>query len=193
MPQLPVVLLLANLAATIYMAGLIWFVQVVHYPLFAGVGEEAFPAYSRTHQQWNWVATSGTAIRASDGAEVDVALSMTQDQEEARPQVPSKKYGIWIDGALHKVPSLSFEYTILDEETRDTSDWTIASDAGDEDRVDLSFSPLAQRHDETGYLWFYYTNYNLYVGQLSGTITLDGETYTIDDLTTVTEDSTLTL
>ena len=44
--------LLANAAATIFMTGLIWFVQVVHYPLFAAVGVAEFPAYSRAHQQW---------------------------------------------------------------------------------------------------------------------------------------------
>ena len=43
-------LLLANAVATLFMTGLIWFVQVVHYPLFARVGNEAFPAYSRAHQ-----------------------------------------------------------------------------------------------------------------------------------------------
>ena len=43
-------LLLANAFATIFMTGLIWFVQVVHYPLFARVGGEEFPAYSRAHQ-----------------------------------------------------------------------------------------------------------------------------------------------
>lgn len=43
-------LLLANAAATIFMTGLIWFVQVVHYPLFAAVGRADFPAYSRAHQ-----------------------------------------------------------------------------------------------------------------------------------------------
>ncbi|MGD9902570.1 MAG: hypothetical protein AB7U83_03785 [Vicinamibacterales bacterium] len=31
------------------MAGLIWFVQVVHYPLFARVGVEAFAAYHDAH------------------------------------------------------------------------------------------------------------------------------------------------
>lgn len=31
------------------MAGLIWFVQVVHYPLFARVGADAFPAYHEAH------------------------------------------------------------------------------------------------------------------------------------------------
>lgn len=45
---LPIVLH-AHLAATIYMTGLIWFVQVVHYPLFATVGTPHFPAYERRH------------------------------------------------------------------------------------------------------------------------------------------------
>lgn len=42
-------LLLAHVAATLFMVGVIWFVQVVHYPLFARVGDDRFPAYSRTH------------------------------------------------------------------------------------------------------------------------------------------------
>jgi hypothetical protein len=45
-----IALLLANTGATLYMAGLIWFVQIVHYPLFAAVGRGEFPAYSRAHQ-----------------------------------------------------------------------------------------------------------------------------------------------
>jgi len=42
-------LLLVNVAATLFMVGVIWFVQAVHYPLFARVGEEGFPAYARAH------------------------------------------------------------------------------------------------------------------------------------------------
>lgn len=41
--------LLVQLAATFYMIGLVWFVQRVHYPLFAGVGAKEFPAYERAH------------------------------------------------------------------------------------------------------------------------------------------------
>lgn len=37
--------------ATLFMAGLIWFVQVVHYPLFARVGSDGFTAYSEAHQR----------------------------------------------------------------------------------------------------------------------------------------------
>ena len=44
-------LLLTHAAATWFMVGLIWFVQVVHYPLFAGVGEQGWNAYSLRHQK----------------------------------------------------------------------------------------------------------------------------------------------
>ena len=44
-------MLLANLAATFVMVGIIWFVQIVHYPLFARVGAPGFPAYSGTHSR----------------------------------------------------------------------------------------------------------------------------------------------
>ena len=46
----PTVILIANVLATGFMTGLIWFVQVVHYPLFAAVGNAEFAAYSRSHQ-----------------------------------------------------------------------------------------------------------------------------------------------
>ena len=36
-------------AATWFMAGVGWIVQVVQYPLFAAVGREAFPEYHRLH------------------------------------------------------------------------------------------------------------------------------------------------
>lgn len=45
------VLLTVHLAATASMVGLIWFVQLVHYPLFAVVGAEGFAAYERDHQR----------------------------------------------------------------------------------------------------------------------------------------------
>jgi hypothetical protein len=48
--------LIAHWACTLFMVGLIWFVQVVHYPLMAYVGREAFTLYSQLHQYWTtWV------------------------------------------------------------------------------------------------------------------------------------------
>ncbi len=49
-------LLLLNLAATLAMTGIIWFVQVVHYPLFARVGADQFVAYEALHRTYTgWV------------------------------------------------------------------------------------------------------------------------------------------
>ncbi len=42
-------LLLAHAAATWAMVGLIWTIQVLHYPLFAAVGQADFAAYEATH------------------------------------------------------------------------------------------------------------------------------------------------
>jgi hypothetical protein len=50
------VLLHVHLAATLFMVGVIWFVQVVHYPLFSRVGASGFPAYEREHvRRTGWV------------------------------------------------------------------------------------------------------------------------------------------
>jgi fatty acid desaturase len=36
--------------STLFMTGLIWFVQVVHYPLFGKVGQEVFSYYENVHK-----------------------------------------------------------------------------------------------------------------------------------------------
>ena len=48
--------LLLHLAATLFMVGVIWFVQVVHYPLLARVGTSGFEAYEQAHtRRTGWV------------------------------------------------------------------------------------------------------------------------------------------
>ena len=47
--SLPHLLWLVHLAATLFLVGLIWVVQVVHYPLFASVGTQQFHGYWRGH------------------------------------------------------------------------------------------------------------------------------------------------
>lgn len=42
-------LLMVHAAATLYLTGVIWFVQIVHYPLFSRVGQAGFSAYEREH------------------------------------------------------------------------------------------------------------------------------------------------
>lgn len=46
----PSAVVVAHLVATLFMVGLIWFVQVVHYPLMAAVGHERFVAYEQRHR-----------------------------------------------------------------------------------------------------------------------------------------------
>ncbi len=46
-----VAVLLGQTAATLFMTGVIWIVQSVHYPLFALVGRDGFPEYARGHQR----------------------------------------------------------------------------------------------------------------------------------------------
>jgi len=44
-------ILILNLVCTLLMTGVIWFVQIVHYPLFHMVGHEPFVRYEKSHQK----------------------------------------------------------------------------------------------------------------------------------------------
>ena len=62
-------LLIVNAAATWFMTGLIWFVQVVHYPLFAGVGRDGFAAYHDAHaRRTTWVVGPAMLCEALSAA-----------------------------------------------------------------------------------------------------------------------------
>lgn len=57
-----VVLILAHSAATLYMTGVIWFVQLVHYPLFNRVTEN-FPRFAISHaSRTGWVVMAPMVI-----------------------------------------------------------------------------------------------------------------------------------
>jgi hypothetical protein len=58
--------LLAHLASTVYMVGLIWFVQVVHYPLLGAVSESEFSSYEQRHMSLTtWVVGPPMLIEAA--------------------------------------------------------------------------------------------------------------------------------
>lgn len=71
MTDLATPLLVAHLVATLYMTGLIAFVQLVHYPLFEAVGEEAFAAYHARH-----TATTGLAVGPAMVVELGCAVAI---------------------------------------------------------------------------------------------------------------------
>lgn len=57
--------LVAQAVATLALVGLVWFVQVVHYPLFARVPGDAFAAYEREHaRRTTWVVAPLMGIEA---------------------------------------------------------------------------------------------------------------------------------
>jgi len=50
------IILCIHAASTLFMMGLIWVIQVIHYPLFASVGPENFAAYHASHMRLTtWV------------------------------------------------------------------------------------------------------------------------------------------
>ena len=56
---------LTHVAATMFMTGVIWFVQIVHYPLFSGVGKAEFSAYEQRHTALTtWVVAPPMLIEA---------------------------------------------------------------------------------------------------------------------------------
>ena len=55
-------LLLAHAAVSLPLVGLIWFVQVVHYPLFALVGRERWGAYHAAHRSRTGLVVAGPML-----------------------------------------------------------------------------------------------------------------------------------
>lgn len=70
------IILLAQLLSTVYMAGVIWFVQIVHYPLLSAVGAEQFTDYERRHcNLTSWVVAPGMLVELTS----TVALVIVPD------------------------------------------------------------------------------------------------------------------
>ncbi len=67
-------LFLLDIAATLYMFGVIWTVQLVHYPLFARVGAAGWPEYHAAHTRLMTVVVL-PAMAAELGASALLALS----------------------------------------------------------------------------------------------------------------------
>ena len=79
-----------NVASTLYMVGLIWFVQVVHYPLHAKVGPDHFLHYQQLHMNWTGYVV-GPPMLIEAGTTVYLMLNPLQ-------HVPN--WYFWIGGLL---------------------------------------------------------------------------------------------
>lgn len=62
----PMTVVLASVASTLFMAGVIWFVQLVHYPLFASVGQNPFARYETEHAgRATWIVAPAMMTEAA--------------------------------------------------------------------------------------------------------------------------------
>lgn len=67
--QLAWMVVLANITSTLVLVGLIWFVQVVHYPQFAQVGKDHFADYQSAHvRSTTWVVALPMLVEAVTSA-----------------------------------------------------------------------------------------------------------------------------
>ena len=68
-------LLMLHLVSTLAMVGLIWFVQVVHYPLFDQVGRDGFRQYEQSHQRLTTLVVAPLMLTDTKGKVIDVVLA----------------------------------------------------------------------------------------------------------------------
>jgi hypothetical protein len=113
-----VILLLVCLAAAAFMAGLSWFVGVVHYPLFTGVGGSAWSAYHRRHSDRTTlvvvapmlaelVAATAIAVDPPNGvsagaATAGMALAMATWAITARASLLHRRLGDPLEADAHR-------------------------------------------------------------------------------------------
>ena len=91
-------------ASTLALFGLIWFVQVVHYPLFSLVGREHFVEYERLHQmRTTWVVAPLMSIEALTASLILVS-NLTSAQRTLAWFGWILLLLIWLSTALLQVP-----------------------------------------------------------------------------------------
>ncbi len=92
---------LLHLASTLFMTGVIWFVQVVHYPLFSRVGSETFPMYESQHA----TLTTLVVFPAMMLELFSAGLLLLNEKEDWRLWAGAMLLGIiWISTMLIQVP-----------------------------------------------------------------------------------------
>lgn len=93
-------LLLVHAGATVAMAGLVWFVQLVHYPLFAHVGRDGFARYEAQHtRRTTWLVAPLML------AEAATALVLLAVDPSVLTAVGAVLLGVvWLSTALVQVP-----------------------------------------------------------------------------------------
>lgn len=110
----PSAVVVAHLVATLFLTGLIWFVQVVHYPLMAAVGPERFVAYEERHRNLT-AAVVGLPMAVEGVCTVWLFLSPPEGLGRAVPFVGGLLLAIvlgstvWLQVPMHERLSRGFD------------------------------------------------------------------------------------
>jgi uncharacterized membrane protein YfcA len=120
------IIFLVHCLATWYMVGLIWFVQIVHYPLFAQVPPSAYPHYERQHtRRTAWVVIPPMLLEILSGIWL-----LFYPPEPIVPSALGWSFGllllVWLSTALLQVPqheSLSRQYSAFAQQVLVRTNW----------------------------------------------------------------------
>jgi hypothetical protein len=101
---MPSLILLAQVISTWFLVGLIWTIQIVHYPLFAAVGVDRFVAYEASHTRLiTWVVGPVMLVEAATAG-----LFVAMRPASIPAWIPWTGLGlvilIWISTAILQVP-----------------------------------------------------------------------------------------
>ena len=101
---MPSLILLAQVISTWFLVGLIWTIQIVHYPIFAAVGVDRFVAYEASHTRLiTWVVGPVMLVEAATAG-----LFVAMRPASIPAWIPWTGLGlvilIWISTAILQVP-----------------------------------------------------------------------------------------
>lgn len=99
------VLATVHAVSTLFMTGVIWFVQVVHYPLMAAVGRTDFRAYEALHQRrTGWVVGPAMLVELAAAIGLVVAASGAAAAQASRLGL-ALLVVIWVATAAGAMPA----------------------------------------------------------------------------------------
>ena len=96
--------LLAHAAATLFMTGLIWFVQIVHYPLLGHVGRAARTDYAKRHAHLTTFVVAPAMLVETLTAAAIVALHPPSVPFAAAAAGAALLAVIWLSTGVVQVP-----------------------------------------------------------------------------------------
>lgn len=147
--------------------------------------------HQRGLQGWHWIAAAGLAVSERTGRETLLGLQVQRDHpERARPVVHSRKYIVWMDGRVLKLPDAQFEFTLTDPETHASGPWRVFTPDRHGDGLELRFTPRHHRRESRS-AWLIDADFNQYYGEVEGRLWIDGEPWLLLPTFAVTEDSRL--